>query len=184
MIKYAAVLLVASAGFCIPGMFTGSWSRTEFLSEPHPWLSDKFDLFSLGTSMEVTLLFNLVTKIGYASTDPSEPPEPQEEHYIWDLNGRLWILQAGGDATLPRAEMFFLRATAGAACILLDYQQGTSDYNGRRFTETSWEPAFSVGLGSRFDLDFIPVISRGEFSLSLEQIGSCGLISGELKLGI
>jgi hypothetical protein len=81
-------------------------------------------------------------------------------------------------------EMFFLKGTAGAGCILLDYQEGSSSYSFSRRTESSWEPAFSAGVGSRFPLDFLPVISYGEFSLSLERIGSHDLVSGELTLGI
>ena len=183
MIKIAVVLLAVSTGFCLPGMFTGSWARTQFLSDPHPYLSDNFDLFRLGTSMKLSPLFNMVVRFGYGSTAPSEVPVPEGENYIGNENDRLWILQGGADGSLPGAEMFFLRATARAAYLLMDYQEGSSSYNERCLTESSWEPAFSLGLGSRFELDFVPLVSTGEFTLSLEQIGSYGLISGEVGLG-
>ena len=183
MIKIAVVLLAVSTGFCLPGMFTGSWARTQFLSDPHPYLSDNFNLFRVGTSMELSPLLNMVARFGYGSAAPSETPVSEEGNYIGDENGRLWMLQAGADANLPGMDMFFLRATAGGACLLLDYLEGSSSYYERRITESRWEPAFSLGLGSRFDLDFIPHVSTAEFTLSLEQIGSYGLISGEIGLG-
>ena len=184
MTKYAVLLLAASAAFCLPGMFTASWGRTRFLSEPHPWLSDNFDLFTLGVSFEATPLVNLVATGSHGSAEPSELPPVDADEYISDENGRLWALQAGADGTLPGAEMFFLRATAGAAYLLLDYQFSSAENYEERVTDSSWEPAFSVGLGSRFSLDFLPVVSGAEFTLSYEQIGSYGLMSGKLGLGI
>jgi hypothetical protein len=185
MTKYAVLLLAASAAFCLPGMFTASWGRTQFLSEPHPWLSDNFDLFSLGVSFEATPLVNLVAVGSHGSAEPSELPPIEDDESISDGNGRLWALQAGADGTLPGAEMFFLRATAGAAYLLLDYELTRSPASyGERVTDSSWEPSFSVGLGSRFALDFVPVVSGAEFTLSYEQIGSYGLMSGKLGLGI
>lgn len=183
MIKIAVVLLAVSTGFCLSGMFTVYWARTQFLSDPHPYLSEKLDIFRVGTSMELSPIFNMVARFGYGSSTPSETIEASGENNIESENGRIWILQGGADGNLPGADMIFLRATAGAAYLLLDYLEGSSSYNQRRLTEGSWEPAFSLGLGSRFDLDFVPLVTTGEFTLSLEQIGSYGLISGELGVG-
>ena len=183
MNKIAAVLFLVSTGFCLPGAFTVSWARTQFLSDPHPYLSDNFDVFRVGTSMKLNPMFNMVVRFGYGSTTPSEVPSTEEGNYIENENGRLWVLRGGVDGSLHGADMFFLRATAGAAYLLLDYQEDFGSYYEMHPTEGSWEPAFSLGLGSRFDLDFLPLVSGGEFTLSLERIGSYGLISGEVGLG-
>ena len=55
----------------------------------------------------------------------------------------------------------------------------------QRYTESSWEPLFAVGLGSELPVDFFPVISNMEFLLSAEWIGSdVMVVTGEIGIGI
>jgi hypothetical protein len=178
------VLLAAAAAFSLSGSFECSWSRVQFVSDQHPWLSDNFSFYRVGSTLDVSPFLGIIVRTGYGTAEPSDPPEPVEGSYVSDARGRLWTIEGGARAGLPGIDAFFLRGTAGAACVLLDYDQGTSEYSFSRRTESSWDPQFSVGLGTRFDLDFLPVLSYGEFALSLQRTGSYNMISGEVALGI
>jgi len=178
------VPVAATAAFSLSGSFECSWARVQFLSDQHPWLSDNFSFYRLSSTLDVSPYLGIVIRTGYGTAEPSVPPEPAEGSYVSDPRGRLWTMEGGARAWLPGVDAFFLRGTAGAACVLLDYNEGSSEYSFRRRTDSSWDPQLSIGLGTRFDMDFLPVLSYGEFALSLQRTGSYNMISGEVAVGI
>ena len=183
--KKAITLLMAAsmAATAFPGMLTGSWSIVKFTSNTEPRLPEQFSLYSLGASFTASPLVNVVVNGEYGAGSPSEPPVSPEAGDISDENGRIWLLDAGADATLPGMEMFFLRGTAGAAYILMDYGDSESDYMMRE-TQGDWESSISLGVGSRFELGGFPLLNSLEFSLNYRRIGEFSLMGGEIALGI
>jgi hypothetical protein len=185
MIRLAVLLMAVSSGTCLSGRFTGSWSIAQFLSEPHPALSDRFGVMRLGVSLDVTPGTEVLLRGGYGETMPSVLPEPTPPENVFDGTGRLWIIEAGADRSILGDGFFFVRGTAGYASVLKDYCIGnTSTYLKRRFTERFSEPFYSIGVGSRFSVDFIPLVSLIEFLLSVEGIGQYGLVSGAISIAI
>lgn len=185
MSRFSILLMLVSSGMCLPGRFTGSWSITQFLSNPHPALSDRFSVLRLGAAFDAGNGTEVLLRGGYGETDPSVLPEPASSEYVSDGTGRLWTLEAGADRSLLGDGFIFVRGMAGYGRILKDYCVGNySTYAERRITEQFSEPVYSLGVGSRFHWDTVPVVSRFEFLLSIEGIGKYGLVSGEIGLAI
>ncbi len=185
MKSFSFILIVVSSCVCFPGRFTGSWSITQFLSDPHPALSDRFSVLRIGVCLDVSPGTGILLRGGYGETDPSVLPEPAPPEYVFDGTGRLWTLEAGAERSLPGDGHFFVQGTAGCACILKDYGTANSEtFLERRFTERFSAPVYSLGIGSRFSLDFVPVLSQCEFLLSVEGIGKYGLVSGAISTAI
>ncbi len=176
MLRYFLLVCLVSLAFSFPGSFEISFSRTEIVADSIPFLSDHFQMTRIGSSIGFSPRFDAMIRCGFGSSEPSIPI------LAFDEEGRIWTLEAGIDYLIIPQSPFFARATAGSAFIMRDYSMG--EYYGRH-TDGSWESLLSVGLGSEFPIDFIPIINKAEFLLSAGWIGSdVMVVTGEIGIGI
>jgi hypothetical protein len=169
------VLAVSSISMSFPGNAEVSFAQKQFNSSVHPYLSDRFSVFYIGSEFNLSGSFNCLARIGYGSTVVSS-------RNTWtDDTGRIWTFEAGADYCMPSLGFFFLRATAGSAYILRSYEYSSNI----RFTYSQWQTLLSMGIGSRFPLSSVPLLSNVEIVLSYEILGSDrNLICGGIGIGI
>ncbi|MCK5842367.1 MAG: hypothetical protein KAH31_09380 [Candidatus Sabulitectum sp.] len=176
MFKYLLLLCIVSLAFAFPGSFEISFSRTEIVEDSIPFLADHFQMTKFGSSLELSSQFDAMIRCGFGSSEASVPV------LAFDGEGRVWTLEAGVDYLIHPQAPFIARVTAGSAYIMRDYSMG--EYY-QRYTEGSWESLLSIGLGSEFPVDFIPIINKAEFLLSAGWIGSdVMVVTGEIGIGI
>lgn len=172
MNKPAILLLV----LLIPGLSSAgldlSVSMKQFTGDTHPFLPDRFFMYSIGNSFPVAEGLNIIARGGYGSGTPDKP-EHGQGHYIDDQNGRIWAAEAGVEYRFLQ-EYFFVRGTAGRACLLLDYvESDSSGVSVYRITESEWKNTLSIGLGSGYS--FLNLL------LAYEILGpDHSLVSGEI----
>ncbi|MCD4706208.1 MAG: hypothetical protein K8S62_00540 [Candidatus Sabulitectum sp.] len=182
MFKYLLLLCAVSLALSFPGSFKISFSRTEIVADSLPQLADHFQMVMIGSDISISPQLDLIFRGGYGSSEPSVPVEVPDSLLAFEEEGRIWILKAGMDYLIIPQAPFFLRGTAGSAFTMRDYCMGQYE---QRYTDGSWESLLSIGLGSEFPVDFIPIISSAEFLLSAEWIGSdVMVITGEIGIGI
>jgi len=168
------VLAVSSIAMSFPGNTEVSFAHKQFNSDIHPYLSDRFSVFRIGSEFNLSGSFTCLGRIGYGSTKCSSQSS-------WtDDTGRIWTLEAGADYSLPSLDFFFLRATAGSSYLLRSYE-----YNNLRLTYSQWQTLITLGVGSRIPLSTVPLLSNVEIVLSYEMLGSDrNLVCGEIGIGI
>ncbi len=182
MLKYFLLFFAASLALSFPGSFKISFSRMEIVADPIPQLSDHLLMARIGSNISISPQFDLIIRGGYGSSAPSVPVEVPDSVFVFDEEGRIWTLEAGVDYLIHPQAPFIARAAAGSAYIMRDYNMG--EYY-QRYTDGSWESLLSIGLGSEFPVDFIPIISSAEFLLSAGWIGSdVMVVTGEIGIGI
>lgn len=176
MLKFIILFSLFSTVFAIPGSFEISFSRSLAGADSIPFLAGDFQLIKIGSNIEISDQFDAIFRCGFGSPEPAIPSE------AFGGTGRMWTVETGADYLIHSEAPFFIRGTTGLTYILRDYSAG--EYS-ERFADGSWESLFSVGLGSKFDLDFMPVISSCEFLLSTDWIAfDASVITGEIGFGI
>lgn len=187
MYKYLFILLaITTSGFALPGSFQLSFTRSEIVADSLPLLVDHFQMFTIGSSIQLYPQFNMMFATGYGSPSRSANVSAPDSIIISDIESRVWIIKAGVDYQLHKEAPFFVRAASGSIYMERDYclsVPGSSIV--QKFSDGEWEPIISIGLGSKLPIDFMPLLTNVEFLLSAEWIGAdATVISGGVGFGI
>ncbi len=186
MYKYLILLLTTTLVFALPGSFQFSFTRSEIVTDSLPLLVDHYQMFTIGSNIQLYPQLNMVFETGYGSPSRSANVSAPDSMIVSDIESRVWIIKAGVDYKLYKEAPFFVRATGGSVYMERDYSISAPESSIiQKFSEGEWEPVISIGLGSRLPIDFIPLISNIEFLLSAEWIGAdATVISGGVGFGI
>ncbi|PIE51177.1 hypothetical protein CSA37_12975 [Candidatus Fermentibacteria bacterium] len=118
----------------------------------------------------------------YGSGTPEAPDEEPPE-LVSDFHSRTWEAELLLDYAVLD-DLFFARAGAGRACFVRDYALQDS-ISVSRLSDDQWETTFTIGGGTRFRVDEIPVLEYMQFMVSWKAFGSeHSAVSAGIGLGL
>ena len=180
LIRVLLLFILAGSGFA--GGVDISVSRIENSQDHSAFIPSRYFSFGAASRFDLQERVVLFVKGEYGSgdveiTEPELPPEA-----IYDADGRIWSLETGVDYT-PFSRFFFFRASAGVGYMLHDYCVYGEEWD-TIHADSETEVLFTVGAGTRFPVDGIPVLDSMHFLVSMEKLGDYSLISGEIGIGL